>query len=489
MKRIIGIACLANNRAIGYNNNLIYNLKNDMNFFKNITKNTVETKKRNALIMGKNTAISISRILPGRLNCVITSQVGNYASECKYTNSNLKFYNNINTCLHNLKNDQSIENIFVIGGSQIYKYFMDNELYDELYISYLKYPKIRFGDSFFPYIDYSKYNNISLVNNKLLVSKGILHNYSIYNIKKNPSLGKSNLKNTNNVFFNDFIKITSTNRDELQYLSLLNNVYCNGDKRKSRNATTYSLFSQKMEFDISKSFPLITTKKVFFKGVAKELIWFLNGKSNSKELEKDGVNIWKGNSSREYLDSKGLNNYDEGECGPIYGVQWRNFNGEGYDQIKKVIELIKTDPYSRRIFMTAWNPNQLDKMALPPCHVSYHFYVRDVKGKKYLDCAMYQRSGDLFLGVPFNIASTSLLVYIISNITGVFPGKMNIMIGDAHIYNNHMLQVKEQLTRIPLKFPYLKIKNKLNCIEDLKYEDIELINYSSHPAIKADMVA
>ena len=133
----------------------------------------------------------------------------------------------------------------------------------------------------FPYIDYSKYNNISLVNNKLLINKGILHNYSIYNIKKNPNLGKSNLKNTNNAFFNDFIKITSTNKDELQYLCLLNNVYCNGDKRKSRNATTYSLFSQKMEFDINKSFPLITTKKVFFKGVAKELIWFLNGRSNS----------------------------------------------------------------------------------------------------------------------------------------------------------------------------------------------------------------
>ena len=139
--------------------------------------------------------------------------------------------------------------------------------------------------------------------------------------------------------------------------------------------------------------------------------------------------------------------------------------------------------------MTAWNPNQLDKMALPPCHVSYHFYVRDVKGKKYLDCAMYQRSGDLFLGVPFNISSTALLVYIISNITGVYPGKINIMIGDAHIYDTHMKQVKEQLSRIPLKFPTLKIKNKLKCIEDLKYEDIELIDYSPHPAIKADMVA
>lgn len=288
--------------------------------------------------------------------------------------------------------------------------------------------------------------------------------------------------------------------DEYQYLNLLKKVKTQGNIRQTRNSKTISLFGEKMEFDISESFPLLTTKKVYFKGIAHELLWFLNAKTDSKELEKNNVNIWKGNSSREYLDSIGLTSNQEGDCGPIYGFQWRHFNAtykgpdknyknEGIDQIENIISLLKNDPMSRRIFMSGWNPCQLKEMALPPCHVSYQFYVREENEQKMLDCMMYQRSGDLFLGVPFNIASTSMFVYILANICDMKPGKVNIVIGDAHIYENHMEQIEEQIKREPVKFPKLMIHKKLNSVEELEYEDFILENYNPQAAIKAAMVA
>ena len=286
------------------------------------------------------------------------------------------------------------------------------------------------------------------------------------------------------------------NENEESYLKALKNVLENGELRYTRNSKTYSLFGVKIEFDISNSFPLLTTKKMFTKGIIEELLWFISGNTNSKKLEEKGVNIWKGNSSRIYLDSIGLN-YEEGDCGPCYSHQWRHFNapyidcnqnydGLGIDQLQNCIDLIKNDPSSRRIFMSAWNPCQLDEMVLPPCHISYQFYVSN---DNKLSCILYQRSGDMFLGVPFNIASVSLLVYIIANITNKIPGKITLMIGDAHIYENHIEQVKIQLNRIPYVFPQLIIKNKYENINDYKYEDFEIVNYNSHSILKANMVA
>ena len=219
-----------------------------------------------------------------------------------------------------------------------------------------------------------------------------------------------------------------------------------------------------------------------------------------------GVGIWDGNSTREYLDSIGLTEYEDGDCGPIYGFQWRNFNGtykgagwdkgaeyvkkgDGFDQLGEVLRLIRTQPNSRRIFMSGWNPTQMPKMALPPCHVSYQFYVQDGK----LSCQMYQRSGDMFLGVPFNIASTALLTYIIAHLTDLIPHKIILVIGDAHIYEGHIDAVKEQLDRKSRPFPTLligddngKIPDK---IEELEYKHFKLIGYEPHPSIKAKMVA
>ena len=253
-----------------------------------------------------------------------------------------------------------------------------------------------------------------------------------------------------------------------------------------------------MEFkDIDTKFPLITTKKVFWRGIVEELLWFLSGNTNSNDLAKKGVKIWEGNSNREYLNKNELTHYEIGDCGPIYGFQWRHFNSNyygikknyvntGIDQLKICVDLIKNNPTSRRIFMTAWNPCQLNEMVLPPCHVSYQFYVRS---DNKLDCQMYQRSGDLFLGVPFNIASTALLTSLIAKVTNKIPGKIIIILGDAHIYDNHIDQIKIQLDRQPYEFPTLNIKKYFENLNDYKSQDIELLSYYSHPTIKAQMIS
>jgi len=271
------------------------------------------------------------------------------------------------------------------------------------------------------------------------------------------------------------------------YFDAINKILTHGELRETRNSQTISKFGLNMEFDISNSFPLLTTKKMYWKGIVHELLWFIRGSTNSKELEALGVNIWKGNSSREYLDSIGLTEYSEGECGPIYGHQWRNFNSQGFDQLGDVIQQIKTDPTSRRIFMSGWNPVQIKLMCLPPCHVSYQFYVDSHGG---LSCQMYQRSADMFLGIPFNIASSALLTYMIATVTGTKPSRLMICIGDAHIYTSHIDQIKLQMQREPFPSPKIIIKaDPTNIIDYIKYEDIELIEYQSHEKLSSPMIA
>jgi thymidylate synthase len=257
--------------------------------------------------------------------------------------------------------------------------------------------------------------------------------------------------------------------------------------------------------------PLLTTKKVYWKGVIEELLWFIRADTNAKHLDNVGVKIWNGNSSREALDSVGLSDYEEGDCGPIYGFQWRHFGaiyqgpgmtkeGEGVDQLSECLRLLREDPTSRRIFMSAWNPSVLKEMCLPPCHVSYQFYVsydsveNDFnqtmeKKKGILHCQMYQRSADMFLGIPFNIASVSLLTHMMAKLSGLIPGKIIIVIGDAHIYEEHKFVVEEQLARIPIyDFPNIRLEGNQEKIEDFKYEDFIIENYRYDSSLKAPMV-
>ncbi len=294
------------------------------------------------------------------------------------------------------------------------------------------------------------------------------------------------------------------NIDEQVYLDSLSNILKNGELRKTRNSNTISIFNVNLSFDIKDRFPLLTTKRVYWKGVAEELLWFIKSDTNANHLADKKVHIWDANSTREYLDSRGLQDYSTGECGPIYGYQWRHFNAnyipqknrtsdfslenKGVDQLQYVIDTIKSDPTSRRLFMSAWNPCQLDQMCLPPCHVSYQFYVSN---GEYLSCSMTQRSGDMFLGVPFNIASTALLTYMIAHVTNLKPKSIHLNIGDAHIYEDHVEAVKEQLLRTPYNMPQLEINRKetISTIEDFTYEDFVIKNYECHPTIKAKMVA
>lgn len=286
-----------------------------------------------------------------------------------------------------------------------------------------------------------------------------------------------------------------TDINENGYLNLLKLVLNNGTKKQNRNGFTISYFGSILKFNINNglSFPLLTTKKVFIRGIIEELLWFLRGSTNSKELEEKGINIWKGNSTREYLDSVGLFNYPEGELGPIYGYQWRKFNGK-IDQLRYILEELELNN-SRRILMSAWNPVQLKEQALPPCHILYNFHKNEDK----LNCMMYMRSADLFLGVPFNIASTALLCMIIAKVMGMKANEICISICDNHIYEEHMEQVKEQITKEIYDSPeieikkeidkskYLSIDEKIKWIEELTFEDFELKNYKSHSVIKAVM--
>lgn len=283
---------------------------------------------------------------------------------------------------------------------------------------------------------------------------------------------------------------------ELQYINLIKHILENGISKDDRTGIgTLSIFSYNMTFNLRESFPLLTTKKVYWKGVVEELLWFISGSTDSNILKEKGVRIWEGNSSREFLDSRGLSHYDQGDIGAGYGFQWRHFGakytnmydsyeGQGIDQLKDVIYKIKNTPDDRRIIMSSWNPTDLDKMALPPCHIFVQFWVDT--NKKELHSQMYQRSCDVGLGVPFNIASYSLLTCIIAKLCDLTPGDFHYCMGDTHIYKNHIDAMKLQITRDPYDFPKIKIKN-ITDIDNIKFDDIELIDYKYYENIKMNM--
>ena len=258
-----------------------------------------------------------------------------------------------------------------------------------------------------------------------------------------------------------------------QYLEILKDVLENGQDANNRTGVyARKVFGRQMRFDLSKGFPLVTTKKTFFRGIVHELIWLLSGNTNIKYLLDNNVHIWD-----EWAD-------ENGDLGPVYGHQWRNFNSQGVDQIRDLIERIKKSPQDRRLIVSAWNPAQIEQMALPPCHCFFQF---DVTPDGKLNCMLYQRSCDMFLGVPFNIASYSLLTMMIAQVCGLKPGEFVHTLGNAHIYSNHFEQVKLQLTREPLPLPYVKLNPEIKNIDDFKFEDIELVDYQSHGVIKGDV--
>ena len=257
-----------------------------------------------------------------------------------------------------------------------------------------------------------------------------------------------------------------------QYLDMLRNVLENGvDKMDRTGVGTRSVFGQQMRFDLSRGFPLMTTKKMHLKSIIHELLWFIKGDTNVKYLQDNGVRIW-----NEWAD-------ENGDLGPIYGSQWRNWNGEGIDQLAQVVDKLKNNPNDRRMIVSAWNVSKISEMRLPPCHMMFQFYVANGK----LSCMLYQRSCDMFLGVPFNIASYALLTMMLAQVCNLEPGEFVHTLGDTHIYHNHFEQVKEQLRREPLPLPTMRLNPQVKDINDFKYEDFTLENYECYGAIKAQV--
>jgi len=294
--------------------------------------------------------------------------------------------------------------------------------------------------------------------------------------------------------------------EEKEYLKLLKNIVENGSERKDRTGIgTRSIFGTQLRFSLKNNkIPMLTTKKMFSKGVIEELLFFLRGDTDTKQLEAKGVNIWKGNTTREFLDKRGLTHLPEGDMGKGYGYQWRNFDGgahkvcfegnkhytavsfDGTDQLANLIDGLKKDPNGRRHIISAWNPNQLEQMALPPCHILAQYYVDNGQ----LSSHFYMRSVDTFLGLPFNIMSYAIMNHIIAKTVGLISKELIFSGGDTHIYLNHQEQVNEQISREPYAFPMLEINKDLNSVADielLSFEDFKINGYISHPAIKAVM--
>ncbi|XP_049861300.1 thymidylate synthase [Schistocerca gregaria] len=321
---------------------------------------------------------------------------------------------------------------------------------------------------------------------------------------KKETAGKHNISNTalKNVAENGTdVTFEKTNgalpvHEEYQYLKHIERIISHGNKKSDRTGVgTLSLFGAQMRYSLREGvFPLFTTKRVFWRAVVEELLWFIRGSTNAKELQAKGINIWNGNSSREFLDSLGFHDREEGDLGPVYGFQWRhfgagykgphaNYEGKGVDQLQQVINMLRSNPDDRRIIMSAWNPPDLGLMALPPCHCLVQFYVANGE----LSCQLYQRSADMGLGVPFNVASYALLTCMLAAVTNLKPGEFIHTTGDTHVYLNHIEALKVQIKREPRPFPKLVIKRQVADIEEFKLEDFELQNYNPHPKIEMEM--
>lgn len=447
------------------NGDMPWTSPDDMKFFKTLTVG----KRRNAVVMGRGTYESIPldyRPLEFR-KCVVISRTWKQEDH-----PNILVYPSLGDALAGLGgNASAYDDIFVSGGEAIYGEAVRDYLYlcNKIYVT--KFKNDYNCDQFFPYDTVCDF--------PMAADPVKTREFTRYTFSVHPSF----------------------THPEYEYLRVLEKVKTTGEPKPDRTGKgVLSLFGERMEFDISQRLPVLTTKKTFYNLIVKELLFFISGKTDTRILENDGVNIWKGNTSKEYLKSVGLD-YLPGDMGPGYGYQWRHWGApyqgcdvplegdtnQGIDQLSNLIEGIRNNPHDRRHILSAWNVSQLKEMALPPCHMFAQFYVSS--DKKWLDCQLYQRSADMFLGVPFNITSYSLLTYMIAHITGLRPRRFVHILGDAHIYNNHIEQVNRQLKRTPRPFPVLSFREatRLQEIDDFKFDSFIIEGYTSWPAITAEM--
>ena len=436
--------------GIGINGKLPWHCSEELNIFKTRTTN-------NIIVVGRKTLEKLPYLKDREIWCL-----------SKNKNLDLKVFKN-NVRLFNYFEDivdasrETDKKVFIAGGKTLYDMiFTKPQLIENLYLSIMN--EKHKADT------YVEIENISFI----IKSKDKYNDFTHY-------------------------KMVPRLNGEYKYLKLLKSVYNNGVEKIGRNGLTISSFGNHLEFNLLDGFPLLTTKKMFFRGIVEELLFFLRGDTDSKKLEDKNIKIWSGNTSKEFLKSIGKENRKEGFMGPMYGYQWRYYNSKydentgkplekGIDQLKKVIHLIKNDPSSRRILLTDYNPLQASDGVLYPCHsIIIQFYVYD----KYLDMYCYNRSSDLFHGLPFNIASSALLLKIVASITNLIPRYFKLSLGDCHIYKEHFDVVSKQLKRFPYELPLLNIDKELETIKDIEnltFKDFSLIDYKYHSSLKANMV-
>jgi thymidylate synthase len=559
----IVVAYTFGKQGIGKNGTIPWNIPEDMTHFKHITKPKDNYKTTfSVVIMGRKTWESIPekfKPLANRYNVILSNDETyrleqNTIYNCgklikteenipKNTgvffttwdnfintdyikieniinndNDNDNDNDNVNSIYHSVNYINRI-NYYVIGGEQIYKKALESNLNITIYTTEI-YPIDKQEiecDSVFPNIlNFNNTSSISTTNNTITITnvspfqkstnKDINGNNYIYRFI-NYYIENSNTHNSENNLYNTYYlnNIFPFKSSENDYLNLMRNILYSGTSNDDRTGVgTLSLFGSMLKYDLRDTFPLCTTKRMFFRAIFEELIFYLSGKTDNKILQAKGIHVWDGNTSREFLDKRGLQHYKEGDMGQTYGFNYRHFGGEykgcsvdyglgtdnhiGYDQVDNVINLIKNEPSSRRIIIDLWDCTSIDKAALPSCLCKYQFNVNTIK--KELNVAIYLRSSDFFLANNWNSTCGALLVHLLCNIEGIdlTPGELTVFIADAHIYKSHIEQVKLNLERTPLPFPKLLIKGqKKKNIIDFKFEDLDLIGYKSYPNIKAEM--
>ncbi|KHG12223.1 Bifunctional dihydrofolate reductase-thymidylate synthase [Gossypium arboreum] len=504
--------------GIGKDGKLPWKLPSDLKFFKDVTLTTSDSGKKNAVIMGRKTWESIPlqyRPLPGRLNVVLTRS-GSFDIA---TAENVVICGSMTSALELLAASPyclSIEKVFVIGGGQIFRESLNAAGCDAIHITEIE-TSIE-CDTFMPAIDSSVfqpwYSSFPVVENNIrycFATYVRVRTFAVEHFSQDCDQVLDNKLDSSKFEIQNFSflpKMIFEKHEEYLYLNMIQDIISEGNLKGDRTGTgTLSKFGCQMRFNLRKTFPLLTTKacillllvsiclqKVFWRGVVEELLWFISGSTNAKVLQEKGIHIWDGNASREFLDSIGLTDREEGDLGPVYGFQWRHFGarytdmhadytGQGFDQLLDVIDKIKNNPNDRRIILSAWNPSDLKLMALPPCHMFAQFYVANGE----LSCQMYQRSCDMGLGVPFNIASYALLTYMIAHVCDLVPGDFIHVLGDTHVYSTHVRPLQEQLQKLPKPFPILKINPEKNNIDAFVASDFKLIGYDPHKKIEMKM--
>lgn len=495
------VTCYKNKLAIGKDDDLLFKLKHDMSFFKNITTNSLSSSSlldKNIVLMGRKTYFSIPlqyRPLSNRINLVLTRDPE--LIRVSPVPKNLKLTQD--TYFLTLDTFQKIyikynPNVFIIGGSDIYKTFLNSLVLkpNKLYITNVQTNELK---------------NINFENGQE-PDTFMDHFNSEYKLIGYSEKYKSQYKKYDISYRILYYNLTNTVSEEYKYLDLAKHILENGIDRIDRTGTgTISIFGAQLRFDISNgNLPLLTTKQVPLKAIIEELLFFCRGDTDTKILDKKGVKIWNSNTTREFLDNRGLEHYPEGCMGPLYGFSWRHFGAKyspsfsdtskcdrslilGFDQLAHVLHLLKTDPFSRRIYISNLNPAESQNMCLEPCHTYIQFYVEEINGVKYLSAYFTMRSNDIGCGFAFNLISYNLLINILALKCGMKPKEIVYNSVDCHIYKNHENQIKEQLKRTPRSFPHIKLNESLKDKDwsEMQYSDFELIGYFTHPSIKMPM--